>query len=304
VTRSRTVGLFVVVTLVFGTAFPAVKTGLSDIPPLLFAAGRSYVAAAVLLVYVGATVEYRSPQSREDWQAVLAGGAFLIGGSGFAFVGQQFITSGVAAVIFSLSPIVTALLAWALLPAERLVGRDYLGVVLGFLGVAILLRPDPASLLDPAVVGKALVLTGVSTVAFGAVLVRRSGSAMPVPALTAWSMVVGATIQGTFAFAVGESLASVRPTPLAVVSVVYLGLFAGAIGFVLYLTLMGEVGALKANLVTYLTPVVALVLGWLLLGERVEAVTLLGFAVIAAGFVLLESRELAAELAKYRSLYR
>jgi len=64
------------------------------------------------------------------------------------------------------------------------------------------------------------------------------------------------------------------------------------------------VGALKANLVTYLTPVVALVLGWLLLGERVEAVTLLGFAVIAAGFVLLESRELAAELAKYRSLYR
>ena len=127
---------------------------------------------------------------------------------------------------------------------------------------------------------------------------------MPVPALTAWSMVVGATIQGTFAFAVGESLASVRPTPLAVVSVVYLGLFAGAIGFVLYLTLMGEVGALKANLVTYLTPVVALVLGWLLLGERVEAVTLLGFAVIAAGFVLLESRELAAELAKYRSLYR
>ncbi|MFC7141109.1 DMT family transporter [Halosimplex aquaticum] len=302
--RSRTLALFAVVTVVYGTAFPAVKTGLDFVPPLLFVAIRNYLAAALLLGYVGLTAAYRTPRTRGDWTAVLTGGAFLMGGVGFGFVGQQFIPSGVAAIIFSLSPIVTGVLAWALLPAERLVGRDYLGILLGFLGVAIIVRPDPSALLDPALVGKLLVFVGVSVVALGSVLVRRSRPEMPIPALTGWAMVVGATIQLAFALALGESPAAVRVTPLAIAVVGYLGVFPGAIGFVLFLTLMEEVGAVKANLVTYLTPVVALVVGWLFLAERIQPATLLGFLVIVAGFAVLESRELAAELARYRGFVR
>lgn len=132
--RNRTIGLFLLVTVLFGSGFPAVKTGLSFIPPLLFAAMRSYLAAALLLVYVGVTAENWYPRTPRDVMAVLAGGVFLVGGSGIGFVAQQFITAGVAAIIFSLSPIVTGLLAWALLPAERLGGRDYLGVLSGSSG--------------------------------------------------------------------------------------------------------------------------------------------------------------------------
>src|SRR6056297_4094488 len=108
--RNRTLGLFLLVTLLFGSGFPAVKTGLSFIPPLLFAASRSYLAAALLLVYVGATTEYWYPRSRQDVTAVLAGGVLLVGGTGIGFVAQQFITAGVAAIIFSLAPIITAIL--------------------------------------------------------------------------------------------------------------------------------------------------------------------------------------------------
>ncbi|MCU4728219.1 EamA family transporter [Halapricum hydrolyticum] len=67
--RSRTVGLFLLVTFVFGTGFPAVKAGLSFIPPLFFAAARSYLSAVLLLVYVGVTMEYWRPRSRQDWIA-------------------------------------------------------------------------------------------------------------------------------------------------------------------------------------------------------------------------------------------
>jgi drug/metabolite transporter (DMT)-like permease len=296
--------LFLLVTLVFGTGFPAVKTGLSFIPPLFFAAARSYLSAVLLLAYVGVTMEYWRPRSRQDWIAVLAGGLFLIGGTGLGFVGQQFITAGVAAIIFSLSPIVTGVLAWALLPEERLEGRDYLGVLLGFVGIAVVIRPDPATLLDPEVVGKLLFFAGVTVVALGTVLVRRSRPTIPVPALTAWAMVIGGTVHVVVATAVGESVASIQPTPLAVTTVVYLGLVVGAVGLVTYLELMGEVGALKASLTTYLTPVVAIGIGWLLLDERIQPVALVGFGIIVAGFALLESREITAELAKYRSLYR
>ncbi len=302
--RARTTLLFLGVTLIFGTAFPAVKAGLAFFPPLLFVAVRNYFAAVLLLAYAGLRMDYRVPRTRRDWAAVLAGGVFLIGGVGFGFVGQQFITSGVAAVIFSLSPIVTGLFAWALLPDERLVGRDYLSILLGFVGVSIIVRPDPGALLDPTVVGKLLVFTAVAVVALGTVLVRRSRTAMPVPALTGWAMVLGATIQMGFAVAVGESLTSVRITPLAVATILYLGVFAGALGLVWYLVLMGTVGAVKANLVTYLTPVVSLVLGWAFLDEQIQPLTLLGFAVIVAGFALLQRRELYAELARYRGLVR
>jgi len=298
------VGLFVAVTLVFGTAFPAVKAGLAFFPPLLFVAARNYLAATLLLTYVWLTTDYRVPRARRDWVAVVAGGAFLIGGVGFGFVGQQFIASGVAAIIFSLSPIVTGLFAWVLLPEERLVGRDYLAVGLGFLGVAIIVRPDPAALLDPTVVGKLLVFTAVSVVALGTVLVRRSRTAMPVPALTGWAMVVGATLQVGAAVALGESLASVRITPLALATILYLGVFAGVFGLVGYLVLMGDIGPVKANLVTYLTPIVSLFLGWLFLDEVIQSVTLVGFGVIVAGFALLESRSVAAELAKYRATFK
>jgi probable blue pigment (indigoidine) exporter len=302
--RARTVGLFLLVTLLFGTAFPAVKTGLSFIPPLLFAATRSYLAAALLLVYVGATTEYWYPRSRRDVTAVLAGGLFLVGGTGIGFVAQQFITAGVAAIIFSLAPIITAVLAWPLLPAERLAGRDYVGVLLGFVGIAVVIRPDPAGLLDPELVGKLLFFAALIVVELGAVLVRRSRTSMPVPALTAWAMVLGGTVHVLLAVGIGESITDVQVTPLSVALVVYLSVFVGAFGLVTYLVLMGEVGPLKANMTTYLTPIVALAIGWLLLGERIHPLTLVGFGIIVAGFALLESREISAELIKYRSLFR
>ena len=302
--RTRTVGLFLLVTLLFGTAFPVVKTGLSFIPPLLFAATRSYLAAALLLVYVGATTEYWYPRSRRDVTAVLAGGLFLVGGTGIGFVAQQFITAGVAAIIFSLAPIITAVLAWPLLPAERLAGRDYVGVFLGFVGIAVVIRPDPAGLLDPELVGKLLFFGALVVVELGAVLIRRSRTSMPVPALTAWAMVLGGTVHVLLAVGIGESITDVQVTPLSVALVVYLSVFVGAFGLVMYLVLMGEVGPLKANMTTYLTPIVALAIGWLLLGERIHPLTLVGFGIIVAGFALLESREIGAELIKYRSLFR
>ena len=302
--RARTVGLFLLVTLLFGTAFPAVKTGLSFIPPLLFAATRSYLAAALLLVYVGATTEYWYPRSRRDVTAVLAGGLFLVGGTGVGFVAQQFITAGVAAIIFSLAPIITAVLAWPLLPTERLVGRDYVGVVLGFIGIVVVIRPDPTGLLDPELVGKLLFFGALIVVELGAVLIRRSRTSMPIPALTGWAMVLGGTVHVVLAVGIGESIANIQVTPLSVAIVLYLSVFIGAFGLVIYLVLMGEVGPLKANMTTYLTPIVALAIGFVLLGERIHPLTLVGFGIIVAGFALLESREISAELIKYRSLFR
>lgn len=289
--------------VVFGSSFPVLKAALDFFPPILLAVARNTLAAGVLFGYVLATGRDHRPRTRGDRLAILAGGVLLIDGTGIGFVAQQFITAGVAAIIFSLTPIVTGVLAWLFLPDERLGRLDVLGVLVGFLGVALVIRPDPTALPDPTLVGKTLFFVGVAVVALGTVLVRRNRPEMPVTSLTAWSMLLGAAILLAVALVVGESPTAIRGTPFAAATLAYL-VGVGAVGLVLFLVLMADVGAVKANLTTYVTPVVAILLGAVALGERLDPASLAGFVVILVGFVLMEARPLYAELARYRTLFR
>lgn len=302
VSRARNLGLFLLVTLLFGAVFPAIKVGLADVPPLLFAAARYYLSAALLLGYALLTTDRWRPRTRNDRIAVLAGGTLFIGGTGLSFVGLQFTTSGVGAIVFSLIPILTVLVAWVLLPEERPTRRGVLGVCVGFVGVAIVVRPDPS--LEMSVVGELLVLTAAAGVALGTVLVRRSRPTMAVVALTGWAMAVGATVQLGFALVLGESLAAVRPTASALVALLYLAVVGGAVGFVIYFTLLERLGALEINLIAYLVPIVTLAIGWAVLDEPVVPTTVAGFLVVLVGFALLTDREIAAELARFRGAGR
>ncbi|WP_227374319.1 DMT family transporter [Haladaptatus halobius] len=299
-TRVPTFALFLLVTVLFGTAFPAIEVGLAFLPPLLFAAARYYLSATVLLAYAVLATDRWRPRTQGDRTAVAAGGVLFIGGTGFTFLGQQFTTGGVASIIVSLSPILTALLGWGLLPDERLSARGFLGVVVGFIGVAIIVDPTPTNLLDQTSVGRLLILIATAVVTLGTVLVRRSHPTLAVPALTGWSMLVGASIQLVIGVALGESPAAVEFEPAAAATVIYLGVFAGAVAFLGYFTLLDRSGALEANLVTYVNPVVALVIGHVLLREPVSVTALVGFLVILVGFALLKNKELVATLSEYR----
>jgi probable blue pigment (indigoidine) exporter len=302
--RTRTLPIFLLVTVLFGTSFPAVEVGLQYLPPLLLGAARYYLSGLLLVGYAVATGRWR-PRSRGDWIAVVAGGTLFIGGTGFTFLGQQTVTSGVAAIIVSLTPVLTVLFGWVLLPGERLSRRGTLGVAVGFVGVALVLCPDPANIFDAVLGGKGLVLLATVSVTLGTVLVRRARSGLPVPALTGWAMLLGATLQLLAGLARGETVApDTLVMPGAFATVAYLGVAAGAVAFGLYFWLLDRVGPLEANLVTYLTPPVTLVVGWFALSEPVDALSVAGFAVIAVGFALLKERELAARLARYRGSTR
>lgn len=174
---------------------------------------------------------------------------------------------------------------------------------MGFVGVAIVVRPDPAAL-GASVVGELLVLSAAAGVALGTVLVRRSRPTMAVVALTGWSMAVGATVQLGFALALGESLAAVRPTLSALVVLLYLAVVGGAVGFVIYFILLERLGPLEINLIAYLVPIVTIAIGWAFLGEPVVPAMIAGFLVILVGFALLTDREIAAKLARFRGAGR
>jgi drug/metabolite transporter (DMT)-like permease len=298
VSRYRAVALFVTLGVLWGGSFPAIEVGLAYFPPVLFAAARYDFAGVLLLAYAAVAASRWLPAGRTDLYAVLASGTFLIAGNSLLFVGQQYTTGGVAAVIYSLVPILTTGLAWGLLPDERHTIAGIVGVLVGFVGVVVVARPDPANLLAPGVVGKALVTFAAVSVALGSVLVRRADSTMPDTAFVAWSMLVGAAILHAFSAAAGESLAAVEMATPGVLSLAYIAVFATAAAFLIYFFLLGAYGALETNLVSYLVPVVATLLGWAYLDEPVTLWTVGGFGLILTGFVLLKRRELQAELRK------
>jgi drug/metabolite transporter (DMT)-like permease len=292
VSRLYATALFVTLATVWGLSFPAISVGLDHLPPLLFAAFRYDTAAVLLLGYAVATTDSWRPVGRNDLQAVLWGGLFLVAGNGLLFIGQQTVPSGVAAIQQALVPIMTAL--WALLLlGERISPVGAVGVAVGFLGVGLIVQPDPNDLLAGDTLGRLIILGQVSSVSLGGVLIDRAAPSMERVAMTGWAMLLGGVVLHLLSLGAGERAPATLPEPVALGAVVYLGVFSTALAFVIYFTILDERGAFETNLVTYLVPVVATVAGVVLLGESVGPLSVAGFLVVFLGFTLLKRRALA-----------
>nr|WP_148680570.1 EamA family transporter [Halovivax ruber] len=288
--RSLDASLFLVLSVLWGLSFPAISVGLDSLPPLFFAGLRYDVAAILLLAVAAIRIDGWVPTRRDDLAAIAAGGCFLVAGNGLLFVAQQTVPSGVAAILQSLTPIVTALLAIVLLD-EHLTRVGVVGVAIGFVGVGLVISPDPGAVLAGDTAARLLVVGQVCSIALGGVLVQRFSPAIDRVALTGWSMAVGALVLHAASGVAGEHLVG-GPTPTAVGAVLYLGVFSTAVAFLIYFAILEKYGAFEVALVSYLVPVVATVAGVFVLGETIGPGAIAGFSLVALGFALLKRNAL------------
>jgi drug/metabolite transporter (DMT)-like permease len=301
VSRYRNLGLFLVLAAVWGSAFTAIKAGLEFFPPVLFAAVRYDIAGVLILAYAAYVTDQWRPRSRDGWLLVSIGGVFMIAAyHTFLFVGEQWTSSAAAAVIVSLSPVLTTGFARGLLPDERLDVAGSAGLLLGFVGVGVLAQPDPANLLADESVGEFLVFGAAASFALGSVLARRNSADLHIETMEAWSMLIGAGLMHVVSLGLSESVSEVAWTVDAVVPLLYLALVASAMGFLIYFDLLDRLGPIEINLVSYAAPVAAAVTGLLFLDERPTVFTLLGFVLILLGFVLLKRDAIRNEYDRLR----
>jgi drug/metabolite transporter (DMT)-like permease len=298
VSRFRSAGLFLGLSVVWGAAFVAIKAGLAYFPPVLFAAVRYDVAGVLMVAYAAYATDHPVPRGRQEWWVTgVAGGAFMIAGyHALLFVGEQFTTSAVAAIVVGLNPVLTTAFARGLLPDERLAPVGVGGLLVGLSGVVVLANPDPANLLGSATRGPALVFGATASFALGSVLARRSDAGVPIETMEAWAMLLGAGLLHVASVVLGESPEAVAFTPEAALALSYLAVVASALGFLAYFELLELVGPVELNLVSYVAPVVAAAVGVALLGEAVTPRAVAGFLLIVAGFALVKRRELRATL--------
>jgi drug/metabolite transporter (DMT)-like permease len=306
-TGVREYGLFGLLAVVWGTSYAAIDVGLRELPPLLFAGLRYDTAALFLFGVVLLAGERVLPRKRQEWATVVVGGTFLIAiNIGGLFVGQQYVPSTVAAILQSVSPVLTPVFAWVLLD-NRLDIRTVVGSLLGLLGVAVIggweptwglphfgagISGDVVATLpndDGTLIGVGILFAGAAAFALGSVLVERLPVTLPTTTSQAWMMAIGAVELHAGSLVLGEETAGLEVMSLETIgSVVYLGVVCGAIGYLLYYELLNKMGPVQVSVVNYLTPVVAAGAGVLLLDEKLGLAAVVGFLLVAVGFTAVQ----------------
>ncbi|MFB6069093.1 MAG: DMT family transporter [Halobacterium sp.] len=303
-TNYRDAALFLALAAVWGSAFVAIKAGLrAGFEPVLFAAVRYDVAGVIVLAYAARVTDQWRPRSREDWTVVGIAAVLMIAAyHAFLFVGETSpgVSSAAAAVLVSLSPVLTTGFARALLPSERLSVVGLAGLGLGLLGVVVLSDPNLSNLLGQSTVGELLVFLAAASFALGSVLTQRVDDSLPIETLEGWAMVVGAVLMHVASLAAGETQ-SIPSSGRALWALAYLSLAASAAGFLVYFELLDRLGPIEINLVSYVAPVFAAAGGVVVTNEPVTPNVVLGFVTIFAGFCLLKRRAIADELGRVRA---
>lgn len=267
----------------------AIKVGLEFLPPFIFA-GIRFAIASIALMMLTKLLHARIPKDRSSWRVMLFLGIFQITlPYGLVFWGEQYITSGLAAVLFATLPFFVVILAHALVKDEKLTTLKVVGVIASFAGlVAIFWRDVFASqnlTAQFSLFGGLAVVGSAASGALGNVVGKRYAGRIDPAANVLVQALTGTVILSALGLATNEYLA-LNFAPAAIAALLYLGVVGSALPFVGLYWLLTKTTATNASMLAFITPILALILGWLLLSEVPDPNVGLGAVLILAGVYL------------------
>ncbi len=283
--------LLLALVAVWGSSFMFNRIAVATLPPLTVVAGRTGIAAIVLIIVVHALGKRLPSPGRAWWPFVV----IAIIGNALPFYlitwGQQVVESALAGILMAMMPLATIVLAHFLIAGEHLTRQRATGFAVGFLGIALLMGPAAlAGIGGDAVriVSQLAVLGSALCYALQSVLTRLiiKGDIMVSAAAT---LLVAAVITAPMALWLDRPWLLV-PSTLSVGAVIWLGIAPTAIATILYFMLIRSAGPSFMSLVNYLSPGVAVLLGLLVMGETPRATAYLGLALILAGIACSQMR--------------
>ncbi|MFZ5634880.1 MAG: EamA family transporter [Bacillota bacterium] len=278
---------YLVVCIVWGSTYLAIRIGVSDLPPALFAGVRFLIAGSIMLAYVYLR-KLKLPQSIRDLRVTATVGLFLLfGGNGLVVWSEQYIPSGLTALIISTVPLFVATIDFLLPGGTRMGWKGWAGLLLGFSGVAFLVSPG-TGFQEVDLRGVAGVLGASFLWAAGSVYSSRnpvSGSMLAISALETLTAGIALSLTGIIA---GE-LPRFDLTLEGAGALLYL-IFAGSIlGFSCFVYILKAMPPAKAATYSYVNPVVAVFLGWLILHESITIREITATIFILAGVMLVQT---------------
>ena len=283
-------GLLIILSLFWGGSFFFVEIALRDFQPFTLVFLRISMAAVILLGVIHFSGK-RLPLSLKTWTGYFVLG-LLNNAIPFTLIvwGQTRIEGGVASILNATTPIFTVLLAHFLTADERITLPKITGVLVGFIGVYLMMKPELSQGFSWRGLGQAAVLVAALSYGFAGIFGKRFKN-IPAIVNSAGMLLCSSVVMLPLAIIV-DAPWTVRPSVEALVAVVGIAVISTAAAYLLYFYLLAAVGATNVLLVTFLIPVSALMLGVGVLGEVIKAVEYAGLGCIFLGLIIIDGRAL------------
>jgi len=288
---------FVAVYLIWGSTYLAIRFTIETLPPFLSAGLRFFVAGMVLYIF-GRFKNKEPAPCRNHWiSAFIAGGFLLLGGNGCVVWAEHFVPSGLAALFIAIVPLWMVLLEWGWHQTQRPSNGVFLGIGIGFVGVWLLMAPDLWHLGAHSIhLGGALLLLLASiSWSIGSIYTRRADLPKSPFLSTAMQMIGGGVLLIVVGLAQREyaHFHITHFSAKSIMALLYLVLFGSLLAFTAYLWLLKNAGVARTSTYAFVNPVVAIFLGWVFAGEKLDLQTAIAafFVLVAVIFITLYHKE-------------
>jgi drug/metabolite transporter (DMT)-like permease len=282
---------FTIICILWGSSWAAVKIGIESFPPLL-SLGIRFTLSGIILGSVVFIKHLSIPMEKRFWTLVL-----IMSSTSFTvpfvliYWGQLGVGSGLASVLFATYPFWVAIVSHFLLPNEKITPVRIIGVVIGFLGVIFIFNNGFSNISIGMIYCMAAIIAGSIIQAFGLVFLRRLGDTMHPVTLNFCSMSLSA-IPLFAASLLWEEYSHLFFNTESLGSILYLSIFCTVITFVIYFWLVKHIEAVLLSLSAFITPVIAVVIGILLLGEKITGTVYLGSFLVLLGVAFATTSDL------------
>jgi drug/metabolite transporter (DMT)-like permease len=279
------------VCLIWSTVWLFIKLGVTDVPPFAFAATRLFIALAILVpaAWIGRVAV---PGTWGDRRLIAITGVMLFTANyALLYWAAQHVSSGLMAVLQATTPAFALLLAQRLLTDEHITAANLAGLIAGIAGVAVIFA-DELHVSGPLVATAcAAVLASAFFVAWAYVLVRARGSHLPSATLMTGQIACGLVPLSFLSIAIEGSPSAIHWSTTAFIAVCYLAIAGSIVAFWLNYWLMHRLGATRMLLTSILEPLLAVLLGAIVLGERLTSYVAVGGSLVLISVALVMKRE-------------
>jgi drug/metabolite transporter (DMT)-like permease len=286
--RGRALVAYLLVCTVWGSTYLAIRIGVADLPPLLFAGIRFLIAGALLAGIVVALGD-KLPASIRDWRILGITGLFLLlGGNAVVVWAEQFVESGPASVFVAAVPLWAAFFD-VMVPGgtTHFTWRIGAGLALGFLGSALLAGITPGQLLETDLKGPVALTLASASWAYGTVYIKRRSTDTTPFAASAVQMMIGGAVITVLGLVRGETN-QWQFTSDGIGALAYLIVFGSIVGYTAYAYALRYASATVVGTYAYVNPVVAVLLGWMILDEAITLRTIGAMALILGAVLMIQ----------------
>lgn len=285
---------FICVYFFWGSTYLAIRYGLNELPPFVIASTRFLISGSILLALCAIRRVQMWPTRREFGLLAIIGVLMLGCGNSAVLWSELYLSTGLAALLVAGIPLFAALIEMFLPNGEGLPSRGWMGIIIGFMGLAFLVSPSLRNSFhgdSRQIIATVIILTGAFCWTSGSIISRRSTMAISGFAAAGWQMLFGGIFNTCIMLASGGYRGSHWDVE-AWSSIFYLVIFGSLTGYTAYIYLLNHVAVSKVTTYAYVNPVIAVILGAIFIHERFVMVEYIGMASILLAVFLVTSSKL------------